>query len=124
MFLGCGIMVVGPRRSDGRPRAKGFCGVGMKFRKPKWISRRKTVNVASDGHSSYDEVPPSYASSESGFEALPEIVASFDPDEFNPGELLKRYHERRSRGRRSGAPSPESVVEEEYHEASGTTNKE
>jgi hypothetical protein len=122
MFLGCGTIVVGPRRSDGRPRAKGFCGVSMKFWKPKWMSRRKTINAASDGQS-YGEVPPSYASSESGFERLPEIAASFDPDEFSPGELLKRYHERRSRGRPSDAPSPESEVEE-YHESSKTTNKE
>lgn len=116
-------MVVGPRRSNGRPRAKGFCGVRMNFRKPKWISRRKALRVPSGDHSSYDEVPPSYASSESGFEGLPEIIASFNPDEFNPGDLLKRYHERRSRERRSGAPSPDFVVEEEHHEGSGTTNK-
>jgi hypothetical protein len=115
MFLGCGIMVVGPRRSDGRPRAKGFCGVGMKFWKPKWMSRRKTLNVASSDHSSSDEIPPSYAPGESGSEGLPEIVASY------PGELLKRYQERRSRERRSCAPSPESVAKEEYSE---TTNKE
>jgi hypothetical protein len=119
MFLGCGIMVVGPRRSDGRPRAKGFCGVGMEVWKPKWMSRRKTLNAASNDHSSYDEVPPSYASGEGRFEDyMPGIVASY------PGELLKRYQERRSRERRSGAPSPESVVKEEYHEDNGTANKE
>ena len=111
-------MAVGPRRSDGRPRAKGFCGVGMEVWKPKWMSRGKTLNAASGHHSSYDEIPPSYASGESGFEGLPEIVASY------PGELLKRYQERRSRERRSCAPSPESVVKEEYHEYSGTANKE
>ena len=81
------------------------------------MSRRKTLNAVSDGHSFYDETPPSYASDEGRFEGLPEILASY------PGELLKRYHERRSRGRRSGAPSPEPVVEE-YHEGSRTTNKE
>ncbi len=119
MFLGCGIMVVGPRRSDGRPRAKGFCGVGMEVWKPKWMSRRKTLNAVSDDCPSYDEVPPSHASGESGFEDyLPGIVASY------PGELLKRYQERRSRGRQSGALLPESVAEEEHHEGSGTMNKE
>ena len=112
-------MVVGPRRSDGRPRAKGFCGVGMEVWKPKWMSRRKTLNAASDDCPSYGEVPPSHASGESGFEDyLPEIVASY------PGELLKRYQDKRSRERRSGAPSPESVVEKEYYEDSVTMKKE
>jgi hypothetical protein len=82
------------------------------------MSRRKTLNAASGDHSSYDEIPPSYVLGESGFEGLPEIVVSY------PGELLKRYQERRSRERRSGALSPESVVEEEYHEDSRTANKE
>jgi hypothetical protein len=114
MFLGCGIMAVGPRRSDGRPRAKGFCGVGMEVWKPKWMSRRKTLNAASDDHSSYDKD----ASDENGREDLPKIIASY------PGELLKRYQDKRSRERRSGAPSPESVVEKEYYEDSVTTKKE
>jgi hypothetical protein len=35
MFLGCGIIVVRPRRSDSRLRAKGFCGVGIEVWKPK-----------------------------------------------------------------------------------------
>jgi hypothetical protein len=112
MFLGCGIMAVGPRRSDGRPRAKGFCGVGMEVWKPKWMSRGKTLNTASDDHSSHDKD----ASDENGREDLPEIIASY------PGELLKRYQER-SRKRQSRAP-PESVVEEEYHDNSGAMNKE
>jgi hypothetical protein len=29
MFLGCGIIVIRPRRSDSRPKAKGFCGVDI-----------------------------------------------------------------------------------------------
>ena len=115
MFLGCGIMVVGPRRSDDRPRAKGFCGIGMEVWKPKWMSRRKTLNAASDDHSL---LLPRYASVEGGFEGLPAIVTSY------PGELLKRYQERRYRERRSGAPSPESVVEEEYYEDLGIAIKE
>ena len=78
------------------------------------MSRWKTLNAASDDYSSY----LSYASGESGFESLPEIVASY------PVELLKGYQERRSRERRSGAPSQESVVEEEYHEVSRTADKE
>jgi hypothetical protein len=118
MFLGCGIMVVGPRRSDGRPRAKGFCGVGIEVWKPKWMSRRKTLNAASGDHSSYNKIPLSYVSEESGFEGLPEIVVSY------PGELLKQYQERRSHERQSCALSPESVVKKEYHKDSRTANKE
>jgi hypothetical protein len=29
MFLGYKIIIVGPRRSDSRPRAKGFCDVSI-----------------------------------------------------------------------------------------------
>jgi hypothetical protein len=127
MFLGCGLMVVGPRRSDGRTRAKGSCGVGMVFRKPKWMSRQKTLSAASGDHSSND-LPPSYihASGEPSFEGLPEMVASFDPHQFNPGEFVKRFRERRalerSREKRSNAPSPEPVMEGKLYEDS--INKE
>jgi hypothetical protein len=81
------------------------------------MSCRKALNAASDDHCSYGDVPPSYASGEGRFEDyLPGIIASY------PGELLKRYHERRSCKRRPGAPSPESVVG--HHEGSETMNKE
>ena len=123
MFLGCGIIVVGPRRSHGRPGAKGFCGVGMKFREPKWTFRRKTVCVVSDDHPSRDEIPLTCASSESVFESLPEIVASFKPGQFSPHDLLRRYHERRDRERRSSAPSPELIKEEEQREFSEIVDK-
>lgn len=83
------------------------------------MSHWKALNAASDDHCSYNEVPPSYASSEGRFEDyLPGIVVSY------LGELLKRYHERRSCERRPGAPSPESVVEEGHHEGSETMNEE
>jgi hypothetical protein len=119
-------MVVGPRRSDGRPRAKRYCGVGMMFRKPKWISCRKTLNALPDRQPYSDDVPPSYTDtpSETKFEGLPELLASFDPHEWNPDELLKRFRERRSRDRsrerRSNAPSPEATVEEKFHGESVT----
>lgn len=45
---------------------------------------------------------------------MPELVALFDPDEFNLGELLKQCYKRRSRGRRASALLPESVIEEYY----------
>lgn len=88
------------------------------------------MNAVSDDQSYSDEVPPSYADSpnESGFEGLPELFASFDPHEWNLDELLKRFREsrscERSRERRSNVPSPESVVEEKFHEDIGTVNKE
>jgi len=115
-------MVVGPRRSDGRPRAKGYCGVGMTFQKPKWMSRQKPSIAASDAHS-FNDAPPSYInpSGERSFEGVPEMVASFDPHEFNLGELVKRFRERtaleRSRKKRSNAPSPEPVRGEKFYEA-------
>ncbi len=117
-------MVVGPRRSDGGPRAKRFCGVGMMS--PKWMFQGKTLSVASNDQSS-EKAPPSRAdaSSDCSREGLPEKIASLialcDLDEINPREFLKRFrarilHERflekGSRGRRSGAPSLESVVDE------------
>jgi hypothetical protein len=119
MFLGYGIIVVGPRRSDSRPRAKGFYSISIEVWKPKWMSRRKTLNTVLDNCPSCGEVPPNHISGESGFEDyLPEIVALYS------GELLERYQERRSRRRRSGTLLPESVAEEEYYKGSGTINKE
>jgi hypothetical protein len=78
------------------------------------MSRGKTLNAASDDHSFYDK----NISDENGRKDLPKIIASY------PGELLKRYQDKRSRERRSGAPSPESIVEKEYYEDSMTTKKE
>jgi hypothetical protein len=94
------------------------------------MSRGKKSNARFDGHSSSDELLPSYidTSEESSLDRLPETVASFDPHEFNPGELLKRFRARRSRDRsrerRSGAPSVESLLEEKRHGGSETVDKE
>ena len=106
--------MVGRRRSDGRPRANRDYGVGMTFRKPKWISRRKKLNATSDGQSCSDEAPPSHtdSSGKGRSDGFPELFALFDPHELNPDELLNRFRERRSRERRSNAPSPESAIEQ------------
>lgn len=110
-------MFVGPRKSHGRPRAKGYSGVGIMLRRPRFMSHWKTSNTGSNGHSSSDELLPSYidASEESSPDGLPEVLASFDPH-----ELLERFRARRSRDRsrerRSGALSVESVMEEKSHE--------
>ena len=54
------------------------------------------------------------------------MVASFDPHEFNLGELVKRFRERRalkrSREKRSNALSPEPVIDEKFYKDS--INKE
>jgi hypothetical protein len=120
---------VGPRKSNGRPRAKGYCGVGMMLRQPKFMSRGKTSSAVSDGHSSSDELIPIYidTSEKSSLDGLPESLASFDPHKFKPGEFLKRFRARRycdkARETRSGAPSVESVIEEKTH-SSETLDKE
>jgi hypothetical protein len=120
-------MFVGPRKSDGRPRAKGYCGVGVTFKRPRFMSHGKTANIVCDGHSSTDELLPSYTDTfeESSLDGLPEVLASFDPHEYAPGEFLKRFRARRSRDgsreRRSGAPSAESAVE--FHDEKTTDMK-
>ena len=84
----------------------------------------------SDGFSSSDELLPSYTdtSEEGSLDGLPEALASFDPHEFNPSELLKRFRaarsRERSRERRSGAPSVESLREEKCHRGNEAVNKE
>jgi hypothetical protein len=77
------------------------------------MSRGKILKAASNGHSSSEELLPSCINSESSLNRLPSALTSFDPHEFNPGELLQRFRARRSRNRsherRSSAPSVESV---------------
>jgi hypothetical protein len=91
MFLGYSIIFIGPRKSHGRPRAKGYYDVGIILRRPRFISRGKTLNAGSDGHSSSNEPLPRYTntSEESSPDGFPEALASFDPHDYNPGELLK-----------------------------------
>ncbi len=74
-------MFVGPRKSHGKPRAKGYCGIGIMLRRPRFMSRGKTSNAGSDGHSSSDELLPRYTdtSEESSPDGFPEALASFDP---------------------------------------------
>lgn len=123
MSLGCGIMVVGPRRSHNEPGARVFCGATMNLRWPRFLSRRKTLSAPHDGHSSSEELLPSYVDFEGTSEGLPETLASFDPEKLKSGDFLQRYRARRfrdkARERRSGAPSLESVdvvSEQKSHE--------
>jgi hypothetical protein len=59
-------------------------------------------------------------SEESSPDRFPKALASFDPHDYNPGELLKRFRARRScnrsRERRSSAPLMEFIMEEKSHE--------
>jgi hypothetical protein len=86
------------------------------------MSHGKTLNAGSDGHSSSNEPLPRYTdtSEESSPNGFPEALASFNPHDYNPGELLKQFRARRSRDRsrerRSGALLVESMVEEKSHE--------
>jgi hypothetical protein len=82
-------VIVGLRR-EGILRAKGHCGVGTIFRRPKFMRRRSP-------------------------EGLPELAASFDPHESDVSEFVERSPSRRdqrSREKRSSAPSPESEIDE------------
>ncbi|MAD85091.1 MAG: hypothetical protein CL912_19195 [Deltaproteobacteria bacterium] len=122
MFVGFGVMWVGPRRSDGNARTKRYCGAGWMFRRPKWgVSRGKKLSSATEDRSS-DDNPPSYtdASTQSSFEGLPKIAAKFDPHDFDLGELVKQFRDERSRER----PERGSRASEMSHEGSGIANKE
>jgi hypothetical protein len=113
-------MAVGPRRSDNRPRAKEYYSVGIIFRKPKWISRQKTLSAASNNYSS-DDAPLGYInlSSERGFKGLSKIITLFDLYEFNLKELIKRFRERRalkrSREKGSNTLSLELIIREKFY---------
>jgi hypothetical protein len=127
IFLGCRLIAVGPRRSNGRPRAKGHYSVSIIFQKPKWISRQKILSRASNKHSS-NNAPLDYISllSEHRFEGLPKIAASFNPHEFNLGKLVKRFRKRRavkrSHEKQSNTLLPEAVIKEKFYKDS--INKE
>src|SRR5690348_6249731 len=101
MFVGFGVMWVGPRRSNGNARTKRYCGAGWMFRRPKWgVSRGKKLSSTTEDRSS-DDNPPSYidASTQSNFEGLPKIAVKFDPHDFNLRELVRRFRDERSRER-------------------------
>ena len=124
MFLGYRIIVTGPKRPQGKPPAKEYFGISVILRRPRFIYRRKTLNTTSDYNSSFNKPPASYIDTSSKLDRLPELIALFDPHEFNPRELLNRFRKRRScdtsRERRSGALSVESNI----NKGSETANKE
>jgi hypothetical protein len=116
---------VGPRKSDGKSRARRYCGCGWMFRRPKWGgSWKKRPSTATDHPSSADD-PPRYAdaSTQSSLETLPKIAAQIDPHDFDLGELVKRYRDERSRIKayERGAGTSSAEISQE---GSGTANKE
>jgi hypothetical protein len=85
------------------------------------MSCGKTLNARSDGYSSSDKPLLRYTntSEESSPDGFPEALASFNPHNYNPSKLLKRFRAKRSRNRsckrRSGALLVEFVVEEKSY---------
>jgi hypothetical protein len=119
-------MVVGPRRSDGRPRGKGHFGVGVMVQRPKWMTHVEALNAASYVNSPTEEVPPSYAESdrEINSRGLHNLITSFDPHEFDLHELLKRFLVKRSGEKESRTLSPKYADKGKPHTASGAAIKE
>lgn len=119
-------MFIGPRKSQGKPKAKGYFNVSMKFQRLRFMLRGKALNAASDSYSTSNELLPGHIDStkESNLDGFPEALTNFDPHEYKLSEFAKRFRTRRtrdrSRNRRSGAPSVESVksVESEVREKS------
>jgi len=111
-------MFVGPRKSYGRLRAKGYFVIGIMLRWPRFMSRGKTLNTGSDSYSSFNWLLPSYidTSEESSLDGLPEALASFDLYKYSPGEFLKRFCARRSRDRSRERRSGASLVEFEMEQ--------
>ncbi len=121
-------MFIRPRKSYDKPRAKGYYDISIILQQPRFMSRGKTSNAGSNGHSSSDKLLPRYTnmSEESSPNRFPKALASFDLYNYNPGELLKRFCARRSCNRsckrQSGTLLVESIVEEKSHKE--TTNIE
>jgi hypothetical protein len=117
MWLGCGIIFIGPRKSNRRLRAKGYYRVSVTFKRLRFIFHRKIANIVYDGHSFINELLLSYTNTfkERSLDGLPEVLALFDPHKYAPGEFLKRFRAKRSRDgsreRQSGALLAESIVE-------------
>jgi hypothetical protein len=120
-------MFVRPRKSNRRLRAKGYYRVSITFKRPRFMSHRKTANIICDGHSFINELFLSYTNTfkERSLNGLPKVLASFDPHEYALGEFLKRFRARRSRNgsreRQSGALLAESIVE--FHDKKTTNIK-
>jgi hypothetical protein len=136
MFIGCGIMVVGPERREDKPRGKGYIGIGFTFQRPKFMRRKETLKATSDNNSSSNTLHLSDVNTPKGSklewllkklpELLPQILESFDPHDIDFKQIREQCQTIRAekRGKRSGALSPESETDEKLYKSSETTDKE
>jgi hypothetical protein len=130
MFVGCGIMIVGPERREDKPRGKGYIGIGFTFRRPKFMRRKEALKAISHNNSSSDTLLPSQGCKldwlpEKLPELLPQVLELFDPHDIDFKQLRERCQAiRAERGRRSDAPSPESEIDEKLYESIETVDKE
>jgi hypothetical protein len=110
MFLGCGMMVVGPRRAHGKPRVKRYFGLGWIVRRPKWWASNGQTLEAGSGHCSAEETPPNYVHAAGGAAArgLLEILASLEElDEDALRDFRRQFLAERSR--QNGHRTPTSM---------------
>jgi hypothetical protein len=139
MFVGCGIMIVGPERREDKPRGKRYCGIGITLQRPKFMRRKETLKAISHNNSSSDTLLSSYVNApklewlpeklpELLPELLPQILNSFEPHDFDFRQLGERYRaikaEGRDGGRRLNALSVESKMDGKLYESTETVEKE
>ena len=89
MFLGLGIIAIGPRRSRNRLGAKALYNISIKLQLPRFISHKKKINIASNSYSSSKDLLLSYVNTKSNCDGLPKVLVSFNPHKFKPIGL---YH--------------------------------
>jgi len=84
-------MIVELRKSHSKPRTKGYCGIDMMLRWPRFMFYgRKTANTEYDDYSSSDELLPNYSNtSETGSDEFPEALALFNLHKYNLSNFIK-----------------------------------
>lgn len=131
MFLGSKIIFIRPRKSQGKPKAKGYINISIIFRRRRFITHGKNLNVISDGHLSSDKFFSNYIniSEKNSPDGVPKVLILLDLYEYNPGKFLKQFCAKKTRDKsykkRSGIlliESVESVIKETFYKK--TTNIE
>ena len=100
MFVGCGIMIVGPERREDKPRGKGYISIGFTFRRLKFMRRKETLKAISYNNSSFGTLLPNNINTPKGSkldwlpeklpELLPQIIESLDPHDIDFKQLRER----------------------------------
>jgi hypothetical protein len=95
MFIGFGLVIVGPKRHDGIPRLRKHFACTTTYQRPRWLSRRNKNDRGVGALPSALETQ-TVSNCEGGggggnLEALPEIFATFDPDEVDLHDLYTRF---------------------------------